>query len=75
MALDLAVYARSLRSDLDGIRKLLTAFEAGTLQAGTRRPAGQWEDVTTQTIQLYRRMIVTHEASLAAVEARLPKGS
>jgi hypothetical protein len=70
---DLAIYARSLKSDLDGIRKLVMAFEAGTLQAGTRRPSGDWEDVTQRTIQLYKRMIVTYEASLVAVEAKLPK--
>ena len=73
--MDLAIYARSLRSDLDGAKKLLFAFEAGTLQAGTRRPSGEWEDVTFQTIQLYKRMIVTYEASLAAVEAKVAKAN
>ena len=69
--MDLAVYARSLRSDMDGVKRLLTAFEAGTLQSGTRRKGSDWEDVTQQTIMLYRRMVVTYEASLMAVEAKL----
>jgi hypothetical protein len=69
--MDLALYARSLRSDLEAVKKLVLAFEAGTLIAGTRRPAGEWEDVTERTILLYKRMIVTYEASLSAVEARL----
>jgi hypothetical protein len=73
LKMDLAIYARSLRSDLEGVRKLLTAFEAGTLQAGTRRPSGEWEDVTERTIQLYRRLIVTYESTLGAVEARKAK--
>jgi hypothetical protein len=75
MPMDLALYARSLESDLDAIRKLLTAFEAGTLQAGTRRPAGEWEDVTERTIQLYKRMIITYEASLTAVRTQLMKSN
>jgi hypothetical protein len=32
-----------------------------------------WEDVTQRTIRLYKRMIVTYEASLVAVEAKLTK--
>jgi len=51
------------------------AFERGTLQAGTRRPSGEWEDVTQQTVQLYKRMIVTYEASLAAVEERIKRAN
>jgi hypothetical protein len=73
--IDLAVYPRSLRSDLDGVLKLVMAFERGTLQAGTRRPSGEWEDVTQQTVQLYKRMIVTYEASLAAVEERIKRAN
>lgn len=74
--MDLALYARSLKSDLDGVQKLLLAFEAGTLRAGTRRPAAEeWEDVTERTVLLYKRMVVTYQASLTAVEAQLAKAA
>jgi hypothetical protein len=69
--MDLNLYAHALRTDLDAVKKLLLAFEAGTLIAGTKRPAGEWEDVTERTIVLYKRLVLNYEASLKAVEARL----
>jgi hypothetical protein len=72
---DLASYQRSLESDLKYVREKLAMLEAGTMQSGVRKEGHEWLDVTPRTILLYKRMIVTYEASLNAVKAKLAQGS
>jgi uncharacterized protein YhjY with autotransporter beta-barrel domain len=68
---DLTQYARSLESDLAYVREKLARLEAGTMQEGVRAPDKGWVDITASTILLYKRIIVTYEASLHAVKTKL----
>ena len=72
---DLTQYARSLASDLAYISGKLALLEAGEMQEGARKTGAAWVDVTPQTILLYKRLIVTCEASLDAVKTKLAQGS
>jgi hypothetical protein len=68
---DLTQYARSLESDLTYVREKLALLEAGTVQEGLRKPGKEWVDISAPTILLYKRIIVTYEAALTAVKARI----
>jgi hypothetical protein len=68
---DLAKYARSLDSDLTYVREKLAALEAGEPQEGVRKRGKEWADISASTILLYKRIIVTYEASLHAVKTKL----
>jgi hypothetical protein len=68
---DLTQYARSLESDLAYVREKLALLEAGTVQEGLRKPGHEWVDISAPTILLYKRIIVTYEAALIAVNAKL----
>jgi hypothetical protein len=68
---DLTQYARSLESDLAYVREKLALLEAGTVQEGLRKPGKEWVDISAPTILLYKRIIVTYEAALNAVKARM----
>jgi hypothetical protein len=68
---DLTEYVRSLESDLKYVREKLAMLEAGTLQEGVRKPGTEWVDISPSTILLYKRILVTYEASLIAVKTKL----
>lgn len=73
--INLETYAHGIREALDECHAHMSPMEAGELQIGERAAGGDWQDITTETIERHKKMIKTYEGILKVLSAKLQPGS
>ncbi len=68
--INLEAYANGVRNALDECHENLSPLEAGEMHIGKRVNDGDWQDITAETINRHKKMIVTYEGILRVLSAK-----